>query len=82
MKNGRGPFTQKGEKKKKKRKKGRELEKTLASSKILTHGLGSLKGSPQCERKKKKQSTAQRRSRCLDLISSIISIEVKVKVLL
>ena len=53
MKNGRGPFIQKGEKKKK-RKKGRELEKTLASSKILTHGLGSLKGSPQCERKKKK----------------------------
>jgi hypothetical protein len=84
MKNGRGPFTQKREekkKKKRKRKKGRELEKTLASSKILTHGLGSLKGSPQCERKKKeKKSTAQRRSRCLDLISSIISIEVKVKV--
>ena len=59
MKNGRGPFTQKGEKKKKrKRKKGRELEKTLASSKILTHGLGSLKGSPQCERKKKKEHCA------------------------
>ena len=60
----------------KKGKRGRELEKTLASSKILTHGLGSLKGSPQCEKKK---STAQRRSRCLDLIASIISIEVKVK---
>ena len=45
----------KGEKKKKKKKKrGRELEKTMASSKIITHGLGSLKGSPQCEKKKKR----------------------------
>ena len=70
-------FTQKGEKRK--IKKGEGIIKTLASSKILTHGLGSLKGSPQCEREKKK-STAQRRSRCLDLVSSIISIEVKVKV--
>jgi hypothetical protein len=30
--------------------------------------------------RKKKKSTAQRRSRCLDSISSIISIEVKVKI--
>ena len=77
MKNGRGPlYTKRGEKE---GKKGEGIRKTLASSKILTHGLGSLKGSPQCEREKKKKSTAQRRSRCLDLISSIISIEVKGK---
>ena len=48
-----GPiYTKRGEKKKK--KKGRELEKTLASSKILTHGLGSLKGSPQSEKEKER----------------------------
>ena len=75
MKNGRDLLYTKRERKKGKR--GRELEKTLASSKILTHGLGSLKGSPQCDRKKR--GTAQRRSRCLDLVSSIISKELKVK---
>ena len=74
MKNDRGPlYTQKG---RENGGKGEGIRKTLASSKILTHGLGSLKGSPQCERKK---NTAQRRSRCLDLVSSIISIEDKVK---
>ncbi len=54
MKNGRGPlYTKKGEERKNKRREG--IRKTLASSKILTHGLGSLKGSPQFEKKKKKK---------------------------
>ena len=57
MKNGRDLLYTK-KKGKKGEKRGRELEKTLASSKILTHGLGSLKGSPQCEKKKKKHCAA------------------------
>ena len=79
MKNGRGPFThKKGEEKEGKKGEGIR-KKHWRRRKILTHGLGSLKGSPQCE-KKKKESTVQRRSRCLDLIASIISIEVKVNI--
>ena len=54
MKNGRGPlYTKRGEKE---GKKGEGIRKTLASSKILTHGLGSLKGSPQSEKKKKERA--------------------------
>ena len=49
---GQGPF-HKTQKRGKKGKKGEGIRKTLASSKILTHGLGSLKGSPQCEKEKK-----------------------------
>ena len=71
MKNGRGPFKhgkgekgkkEKGKKRKRKNGKGKKetggIRKKMASSKILTHGLGSLKGSPQSEKKKKERCAA------------------------
>ena len=59
MKNGRGPFTHKKggkNKKKEKIKRGKrgKTRKNMASSKILIHGLASLKGSPQSEKEKER----------------------------